>query len=84
MLTYFCCGISNVCDNRFQGGQARDFVMESGVANISDVFSQLSGRPDRHSIFEDAQGILAGALIASLGLFFMGKAHLVTLSLIHI
>ncbi len=48
------------------------------MANISDVFSQLSGRPDRHSIFEDAQGILAGALIASLGLFFMGKAHLVT------
>lgn len=52
--------------------------MESGVANISDVFTHLSGRADRHSIFEDAQGILAGALIASLGLFFMGKAHLVT------
>jgi uncharacterized membrane-anchored protein YitT (DUF2179 family) len=52
--------------------------MESGMADISDVFSHLSGRSDRHSAFEDAQGILAGAFIASLGLFFMGKAHLVT------
>lgn len=48
------------------------------MAYISDVFSQLSGRSDRHSAFEDAQGILAGAFIASLGLFFMGKAHLMT------
>lgn len=48
------------------------------MAYISDVFSHLSGRADRHSSFEDVQGILAGAFIASLGLFFMGKAHLVT------
>lgn len=48
------------------------------MAYISDVFTHLSGRPDRHSAFEDAQGILAGAFIASLGLFFMGKAHLMT------
>lgn len=48
------------------------------MAYISDVFSQLSGRSDRHSVFEDTQGILAGTFIASLGLFFMGKAHLMT------
>lgn len=48
------------------------------MAHIHDVFSQISGRADRHSAFEDAQGIFAGSLIASLGLFFMGKAHLVT------
>jgi uncharacterized membrane-anchored protein YitT (DUF2179 family) len=48
------------------------------MAHITDVFSHLSGRGDRHSIFEDVQGILAGSLIASLGLFFMSKAHLMT------
>jgi uncharacterized membrane-anchored protein YitT (DUF2179 family) len=48
------------------------------MAHITDVFSHLSGKGDRHSVFEDVQGILAGSLIASLGLFFMGKAHLMT------
>lgn len=48
------------------------------MAHITDVFSTLSGKHDRHSVFEDIQGICAGSLIASLGLFFMSKAHLMT------
>ena len=48
------------------------------MAMISDVFSHWSGDSNRHSAFEDFQGILAGSVIASLGLFFMSKAHLVT------
>jgi uncharacterized membrane-anchored protein YitT (DUF2179 family) len=38
----------------------------------------MQSTPDRHSLLEDAQGILAGSMLATLGVLLLGKAGLLT------
>ncbi|MBO3758877.1 YitT family protein [Ciceribacter sp. L1K22] len=38
----------------------------------------ITSTPDRHSVIEDAQGLAAGAIMASLGVLFLSSAGLLT------
>ncbi|MCM2291466.1 YitT family protein [Allorhizobium sp. BGMRC 0089] len=48
------------------------------MASINMIFGIWNKNPTRHSRLEDIQGIVAGSMIAALGLFFISKVGLVT------
>lgn len=43
-----------------------------------EIATLLTSAPDRHSILDDAQGLAAGAIMASLGVFLLSSAGLLT------
>ncbi|MCL6705659.1 YitT family protein [Pseudomonas sp. R2.Fl] len=43
-----------------------------------DIATLLTSTPDRHSLLDDAQGLAAGSIMASLGVFLLSSAGLLT------
>ncbi len=46
--------------------------------NLNELLTIWTHNPSRHTLFEDVQGITFGSIIASLGLFFLNQAGLLT------
>lgn len=43
-----------------------------------EISTMLTSAPDRHSLLDDAQGLAAGSIMASLGVFLLSSAGLLT------
>ncbi|MCO6187173.1 YitT family protein [Rhizobium sp. L1K21] len=46
--------------------------------NLNELLTIWNDNPSRHTLIEDVQGIAFGAIVASLGLFFLNQAGLLT------
>ena len=46
--------------------------------NLHEILTLWNDNPSRHTLFEDVQGIVSGSIVASLGLFFLNQAGLLT------
>lgn len=46
--------------------------------NLTELLTIWNDNPSRHTLIEDVQGIAFGSIIASLGLFFLNQAGLLT------
>lgn len=51
---------------------------ESALADAAPHGAAASTTVARHTLFEDAQALLSGTLLVSLGVAMLGKAHLIT------